>query len=561
MRIGDGPARALKLLAQLPFLDRGELDAVAGWSDGDSLDAVSYLKEREWLTEVQHSTRLISSTYRFYLNAAGVHALSSHAGVDIEKTLRTHRVSREWRDILLGRLDGLAMIYRLIRAVSRTSAPEEVRLYRSHPLDATIVLPDGVTLGVIRQGRTTSNSAFTKRLHRLFKEPLPSGLLIVASDPVRLRHLGNVGPLRYTSVPVYLTLEENAAVAGPKCPVWRPLEHSGHLSLDQAMSEPMPAGPVPDEKEAKLASLPDELPTGDIDEHLGEHCPIQLLPVTLEPREKEVMDTLAEWSWLSSADLRGLMNIRTTPRLSQLTRRLRALGLLHVSRAGGRVRLNLSDRGFGPLALRDRTSHRDLKKRLSVEARKPKAGRNWENVSGSVSRQLLRHLTHTEAVHRFVAALASGARSQGITVIQLDPPSRASRYFRDGSTGRSVLPDAFSLLGRADRKCALFLEYERRSVHASTMPDKLGPYLAYYSTSGPEDDHDVIPLILFVFETEAKARRFLDVARRKVRETGTHLPLWVCSDDLLYPGGPLRPVWRSPHRDEPGSPVNDALSP
>ena len=49
-------------------------------------------------------------------------------------------------------------------------------------------------------------------------------------------------------------------------------------------------------------------------------------------------------------------------------------------------------------------------------------------------------------VHWFVAALARQSRAFGWEVAQLDPPHRASRYFRHGDGLRSVHPDAFGFL-------------------------------------------------------------------------------------------------------------------
>ena len=47
----------------------------------------------------------------------------------------------------------------------------------------------------------------------------------------------------------------------------------------------------------------------------------------------------------------------------------------------------------------------------------------WRNVSGSRSRQLLRNVEHTGAVHWFLAALAEQARASGWEVAQFDPPA------------------------------------------------------------------------------------------------------------------------------------------
>ena len=556
MNTEDLAARALELVARIPFLERREIAPIAGWTERDARTAISHLIEREWVDTVQHSTSLITSSDRFWVNAAGVRTLALNQDRKPAEILDTYPVSREWRDVLMGRLDGLAVVHRLIGGLARIVGPVDVRLYRSHQLDATVILPDGSTIGVLRQGRFASRGAFAERLDRLFRGPLAGSLLVVASDPVRLRHLGNTGRLSSTSRPVHLILEEHAVTASRASPVWWPSEYTTPLTLEAAMSEPMRRLPAPEEKKPKRVSPPGGL----LEVHLDGDFPVRRLPSELQPREKQLLDALAGWTWLSTQDLCAILGIRTSSRLWRLTSRLRALGLLHHTDSGGRRRLFLSDRGLEPLALRDRCSHRDLVKRWSVELSDPGGGLHRENVSGSNSRQLLLHMTHTEAVHHFVAGLAGSARSQGISVLQLDPPAHASRYFQDDQGHRSLLPDAYGMLGLAGRKCAFFLEYERRAVHASTMLEKLAPYIAYYSTSRPADDQEVVPLVLFVFESDDRAARFSDVARRQLDRSGTHLPLWVSSDESLSQGGPLRPVWRTPFGDELRSPLNDDLS-
>ena len=71
---------------------------------------------------------------------------------------------------------------------------------------------------------------------------------------------------------------------------------------------------------------------------------------------------------------------------------------------------------------------------------------HWRNVSGRSSRQLLRTIEHTDAVHGLLAALATQARQRSLDVLQLDPPRRASRYFQHDDRLHSVQPDAFGII-------------------------------------------------------------------------------------------------------------------
>ncbi|MCY3882577.1 MAG: replication-relaxation family protein [Chloroflexi bacterium] len=178
--------------------------------------------------------------------------------------------------------------------------------------------------------------------------------------------------------------------------------------------------------------------------------------------------------------------------------------------------------------------------------RRGSAPPTWRNVSGRRSRQLLRLLAHTTAVRRFLAALARQARSVGWEVAQLDPPHRASRYFRDQGAVHSVHPDAFAVLRRDGERWPSFLEWERRAVRPSTMAARIAPYLRYYGSQRPADDHGLRPVVLIVFEDELAAHHFLGVARGEMHSAGVELPLWASHRRLLEREGPLGQAWTAP---------------
>ena len=182
---------------------------------------------------------------------------------------------------------------------------------------------------------------------------------------------------------------------------------------------------------------------------------------------------------------------------------------------------------------------------------------DWRSVSGRRARQLLRHLDHTASVHSFVAALAHQARAGDWEVVQLDPPHSASRYFRYGGLParaggtRPVHPDAFGLLRRGDRAWPFFLEWERRAVRPGTMASRLAPYLRYFSTHRPTDDHGARPVVLVVFQEELAASHFLRVAETEMDRAGVDLPLHVSHERLLRREGPLGRAWFRPDGGEP----------
>ena len=203
----------------------------------------------------------------------------------------------------------------------------------------------------------------------------------------------------------------------------------------------MPSEPAP-----SRASLPADIAVeGD-----GLSLPDHMLPAILKPTEKRCIDLLSDWPWLTLIDLSGLLGV-SGPRVSQLVTRLEALGLATRTVVAGRRRIALTDRGLALLARRDRASLATAKKRWGVTPLDPEVPADWRSVSGRRSGQLLRNVEHTEAVHGFIAALASQCRTQGWEAVQLDPPRRASRYFRHDGKLHSVRPDAFGILTNGDR--------------------------------------------------------------------------------------------------------------
>ena len=531
----DGCAGALlRVLAMMPFLDRLELAAVSGWSRGAVYEAAGRLEEAGLAGSISHATDLIPPVRRYHLAAAGLRRLAQEQGVALDDLLRRRPVSAEWRRILLQRLDAIAVVYRLAAAVSNLAFPIRFRWYRAGPLDAVLVLPGGRTLGVVRQGRTSDRTAFAKRLWRLREGPRPGGVLMLLPDEVRLRHARRL--VTGMPVPTLLALEQDVAPEGGGA-VWRLPNVNAAVDLRAALARLCPGGALPAEPSRSRATLPREIVSGDTD-----RVPDHLLPVWLKPGEKRALDLLADWPWITVRDLSGLLGV-SDRRAAQHVASLEALGLVTRVVAAGR-RLAPTDRALALLARRDRAAVGALKRRWSAAPRDTGSPLTWRNVAGSRSRQLLRNTEHSAAVHRFVAALSRQACFLGWEVAQLDPPRRASRYFRYGDGLRSIHPDAFGVLRRGGRTWAFFLEWERRAVRPVTMAGRIAPYLRYFSTHRPIDDQGVQPAILIVFDDELVATHFLGVASEEMKVARVNLPLKVSHRGLLKRVGPLGPAWR-----------------
>ena len=86
---------------------------------------------------------------------------------------------------------------------------------------------------------------------------------------------------------------------------------------------------------------------------------------------------------------------------------------------------------------------------------------------------------------------------------------------------------------------------------ASTMAARLAPYLRYFSSKRPLDDHGAQPLVLILSDDPLVEARFHAVARSEMARVRVKVPLWVSHSEALEWAGPLGPVWRNPDVLEP----------
>ena len=528
----------LRALASMPFLDRQEMAAVTGVPRGAVYEAVERLESAGLADSIPHASDLAPPTRRYCLTAEGLQRLAAEGKTTVDALLRSHPVSGWWRRMLLDRLDAIPSLYRLAAAVASIELPLGLRLYRAGPLDAAMTLTGERSIGIVRQGHAADRTTFSDRLWRLGQGPVPGAVLVIVSDEIRLRHARRT--LIRTSVPAFLALERDAVLAGADALIWRPAKVSAALDLGYVLERLRPGDTPAPEAPPALAALPGKLSADAA----------RALPVLLKPAEKRALDLLADWPWMLQRDIAGLMNL-SEARVSHIVSPLEAFGLVtRVAAAEGR--LALTDRGLGVLARRDRSSVGVARRRWSVApVDHPEGPDEWRNITGGRSRQLLRNIEHTAAVHAFIAALAGQCEALGWELAQVDPPHRASRHFPHADTTRSVNPDAFGILRRGPVTWPFFLEWERRAVRPATMSQRLAPYLRYYSSHRPTDDNGVRPAVLVVFDDDSAATHFLRLAREETARTKTTLPLWVSHGAVIDALGPLGRAWRTPGDWEP----------
>ncbi len=533
IRVNTVERDLLEQFAAMPLLDSVELAAVSGRSASAVYEGIDSLADKHLVTRLPHATEQIAPTQRFRLTASGLDRLAELSRTTTPALLREHPASEEWRRLLMRRLDGVAVIYRLSAALCEEWFPIRFRWYRSAPADAAIALPDGRTLAIVRCGRTADRTAFARRIGRLRDGPAFSAALLVMPDEVRLRHARRlVAPLPFTC---FLAQESHAATASTESRIWRAPTGASAMSLATALGLVSGRGSWGKEPTRQRRSPPHS-PEPEADDADW------MVSSRLKPAEKRTLDLLADWPWLKPGDLELLLGVGRR-RVSALTAELQRRRLVTAQRVGGRPRLALTDRALTWLAHRDRTSPADARRRWSASLLNEDAPLEWRNVSGARTRQLLRHLDHSEAVHGFVGRVAAEARSTDTAVAQLDPPQRASRYFRYQGRLHSIQPDAFGLLRGPESYLPFFLEWERRAIRPKTMTARLAPYLRYFEGHRPLDDHGAVPRLLLVFEQDLLASRFKAVARAEMDRAGVQIPLFVSDRQRIESAGPLGSIW------------------
>ena len=575
MKITGSERETLSIIASCPFVDRLELAAISGASRSAVYETVRGLEDAGLVAHVPHAADLIPPTRRYRLTARGLGALAEAEGSTpvsspvldpdrgtgqaLDDLLRSRPVSIQWLRILMDRLDALAVIYRLASTIAGVAHPVGLRLYRAGPLDAAMTLPGGRTVGIARQGHAADRTGFSRRLWKLRDAPRPGTVLVLVTDEVRLRHARKMLP---RTVEALLALERDAALAGPEDEVWRPAASGPPADLRNALGQLAPGGELPVEAHPTQADLPgDGAPDAD-----------RALPVLLKPAEKRALDLIYDWPWLLRTELASLMAV-SERRASQLVNPLEGFGLV-TRPIDGSGRLALTDRGVALLARRDRTSVGVARRRWSVAPVDAEAPYDWRNVSGGRSRQLLRNVEHTGAVHAFVAALARQAHALGWELAQIDPPWSASRHFRHEGRNRlgqprrlrrpSKRPGHLALLpgvgeksgaplddGGADRPLFALLLISQSHRLCATTYLTVPSTLRYYLSHSPIDDHGARPSVLIVFDDDIAATNFLRVARDEMDRAGVSVPLWVSPSAVIDALGPLGRAWRSPGDWEP----------
>ena len=259
------------------------------------------------------------------------------------------------------------------------------------------------------------------------------------------------------------------------------------------------------------------------------------LAVKLTRTEKQALDLLAAWPMCDTGQLAGLMGGVTRRRANQVLRSPAEHGLV---RADGPLHV-LTDEGLTYLARRDRAAVGQILDRWTAEP----SLNNPQVYAGTALRAMASQPEHHAALTTLAAGLtAECARSRDYGVLDLLPTSRSAVGYWHDDKNYVVHPDlSFTLdLPEGYRHC--FVEYERRATTPRRVRARLENYRRYFQSGYARQDHGgELPLVLFVFETEADEDAFLDAAA-----CVDHAPFASSNLETIARWGILADTWLLP---------------
>ena len=549
----QGLEEALLLLCATPLATVEELSRFGRVPASTLRERLEKLAKRGLADSVPHHLSVLGSRpqRRYFPTEKGVTA-GGAATKGESHMLRAYPVSKQWFRLLAERLDAIAVLYRVAAMAADADPhknPVRVDHYRHGPYDMLLTLSGGRTIGLIRQGPALPTSRLRYRLRSIERldssdRPFVTLVLTHADQATRraVRSLGDPSEHRRTFAATEgellagdhtgvvwqqcgsglgeaVRIDADASLAGILAWAERLLDSSYSFLRDRP--KPKPGALYPSGVQAAMPEPAEQLTPA--------------LSVQLTRAEKDVLDLLSAWPLCTRDQLAGLMGGVTLRRVNQVLRSLAQHGLV---RADEPLHM-LTDEGLTYLARRDRAAVGLTLDRWSAEP----LYLNADIYAGTAVRALASQLRHHAGVVDFVSALSTEvARSPDHDLLDLLPTSRSSIGYRYDWTTYVIHPDASFTLEHQGRWRPYLLEFERRATTPKRARSRLKSYRRYFDSGWVERDHEGrLPGVLFVFESLASEKAFLDVA-----DTVEGVPIITTNAKSLAKRGILGDAWILP---------------
>ena len=543
-------------ICQTPFIATPELELRTKASVDTLRRELRKLREDNLVASVRVGTATIDAVPRYYPTVLGIASAASTLGLTMKEFRREYPVSREWLEILLGRLDSVIACYRLSRSIAEVVGQPHIHLGRASihgaggPYDGVFQLVDGRTIGVIRQGTALLESALDDVLMRLGDfATRPGAVLIISPTKWHRQRVGRLVERRGLES-VYVATEW-AAVNGSQWnePIWNIPNIGPWMMMTLAEIVERAAFYVVANEERTIGELSDARRSGlewnsyaffptvgrtraamEDPQFLVSRAPA----ANLRPAEKRILDMIAACPGIR----RSALIARTDNTKGWISRVLSKLGSrweLVVEdvdeRDPGSRRLSLSEAGCDYMARRDRV-HTD-----AARAQWSRVPNEEGRHTGRLAEKARRLWVHQDGVYESVAHMGHGG-GHGDQVLWV--ASEVSATYKVGTADRVITPDAIGALVTRSLYIPFFLEFERTAVYPSRIPSRLERYRLLLRDSDAVRTMAPFPFVLFTFPTESAEDTFLHT----IVDACLCLPVLTSNLRVLRKRGGLGDSWR-----------------
>ena len=525
----------LDALSRTPFVDSTELAGILGEPHATVHRTLASLLAEGIIGRVSHGTAHLPSSQRYHLTAHGVSEAAWVLGYDTPSDfVRAYPVSREWLTLLIRRMDAVAAVYRLAASMSpgNDGLRSRVEFHRRGRFDATIILHDGSSFGVVRQGLALRRRSLYDRLRAIAQYGYgrrPGTVLMLVPSAWELRRTARfciVNDLR----DCYVAVESRNALERTDLRLW--CEPTGlfgltYYTLEAVSSYGKPVGgPGPQSPERKRASIPNPGRMAQAAAAFG-----------VSPSEKRTLDLITDHPMIPREHLALWLGV-SEGRVSQMMRSLvDTWGLIERHGKRGDTRYTLSTDGIRYVTHRDRAQLPTTQGIWSTALTTDRQGRR-RHVGHRIE-TWARQTKHADGITWFLSKLQAEARADPDSELQWSvPTARSDRTYNWGES--AIAPDAVGQMTAEGLGIPFYLEYELRTRHPRGVIARLRPYAHYYHSNEPGEDQPPYPVTLFVVDTEEVEATYVSTAAGMTLMT---VPVLVSCMPVLSHTGILGRSW------------------
>ena len=449
--------------------------------------------------------------------------------------MRAYPVSREWLALLIRRMDAVASVYRLAASMSPgiDGLRSRVEFHRRGRFDATIILHDGRSFGVVRQGLALRRRSLYDRLRAIAQYDYtrrPGTVLVLVPSVWELRRTARFC-IDNDLHDCYVAVESRDALERRDLRLWcEPTWLFGltYYTLETVSSHGRPGGgPTTQSPERKRASLPRP-------ERMARAAPA----FGLSPSEKRTLDLITDHPMIPREHLALWLGV-SEGRISQMMRSLvDTWGLTERRGKRGDTRYTLSAEGIRYVTHRDRAQLPTTQGIWSAALTRDKQGRS-RHVGHRID-TWARQTKHADGITWFLAQLQAEARADPNSELPWSvPTARADRAYNWGDS--AIAPDALGELITGGIHIPFYVEHELRARHPKGVLARLRPYESYYWSPEHKEDQPPFPTTLFVVDTEEVEDTYVRTATQLATMS---LPILVSCIPVLSAHGILGKSWR-----------------